>query len=47
MNIIPLRNRLDREKKKSGMTFETIQQDYHSKVYYQFHELNIHHQNQQ
>ena len=28
MNIIPLRNRLDREKKKSGMTFETIQQDY-------------------
>ncbi len=28
MNIIPLRNRLDREKKKNRLTFETIQQDY-------------------
>ncbi|MCF7806852.1 MAG: nucleotidyl transferase AbiEii/AbiGii toxin family protein [Simkaniaceae bacterium] len=28
MNILPLRSRLDREKKKSGITFETIQQDY-------------------
>lgn len=28
MNIIPLRTRLDREKKKSGITFDTIQQDY-------------------
>lgn len=28
INIIPLRNRLDREKKKSRITFETIQQDY-------------------
>jgi len=28
MNIIPLRNRLDRERKKNGITFETIQQDY-------------------
>ncbi|MCB1067447.1 MAG: nucleotidyl transferase AbiEii/AbiGii toxin family protein [Simkania sp.] len=28
MNIIPLRNRLDRERKKSSLTFETIQQDY-------------------
>lgn len=28
MNIMPLRNRLDRERKKSGLTFETIQQDY-------------------
>jgi uncharacterized protein len=25
---MPLRNRLDRERKKSGLTFETIQQDY-------------------
>lgn len=28
MNIIPLRIRLDREKKKNGLTFETVQQDY-------------------
>lgn len=28
MNILPLRSRLDRERKKSGITFETIQQDY-------------------
>lgn len=28
MNIMPLRNRLDRERKKRGLTFETIQQDY-------------------
>jgi predicted nucleotidyltransferase component of viral defense system len=28
MNILPLRSRLDREKKKSVITFETIQQDY-------------------
>lgn len=28
MNIMPLRNRLDREKKKNGLTFEIIQQDY-------------------
>lgn len=28
MNILPLRSRLDREKKKSSITFETIQQDY-------------------
>ena len=28
MNLIPLRNRLDRERKKSGLTLETIQQDY-------------------
>lgn len=28
MNITPLRNRLDRERKKSGLTFETVQQDY-------------------
>lgn len=28
VNILPLRNRLDREKKKNGLTFETVQQDY-------------------
>lgn len=28
MNIIPLRNRLDRERKRSCIPFETIQQDY-------------------
>lgn len=28
MTILPLRSRLDRERKKSGITFETIQQDY-------------------
>lgn len=28
MNIMPLRNRLDRETKKKGLRFETIQQDY-------------------
>ena len=28
LNVLPLRTRLDREKKKSGLTFETVQQDY-------------------
>ena len=28
LNVMPLRMRLDREKKKSGLTFETVQQDY-------------------
>ena len=28
LNVMPLRIRLDREKKKSGLTFETVQQDY-------------------
>jgi uncharacterized protein len=28
LNVMPLRTRLDREKKKSGLTFETVQQDY-------------------
>ena len=28
LNVMPLRMQLDREKKKSGLTFETVQQDY-------------------
>ena len=28
LNLMPLRTRLDREKKRSGLTFETVQQDY-------------------
>lgn len=28
LHLMPLRMRLDREKKKSGLTFETVQQDY-------------------